>query len=57
MLIDVEASQQYLNVLKSRLQGLTVEELKALEAEVIQKPKEFKPFLIEAIQQLLKSTI
>jgi hypothetical protein len=55
MIIEVEASERYLNLLKSRLKGLSIKELKELKTEVIKKPKAFKPFLIDAIKELLNA--
>ena len=55
MLIEVEADERYLNILKSRLQGLSIKELKELKTEVIKKPKAFKPFLLDAIKELLNA--
>jgi hypothetical protein len=55
MLIDVRPDQRYLNVLKSRLKGLSIKELKELKNQVIKDPKQFKPFLIDAIKELLNA--
>ena len=54
-MIDVKPDQKYLNVLKSRLKGLSFKELKELKDQVIKDPKEFKPFLLDAIKQLLNA--
>ena len=55
MLIDVKPDQRYLNLLKLRLKGLSVKELKELKNQVVKDPKEFKPFLLDAIKQLLNA--
>ncbi len=54
-MIDVKPDQRYLNFLKSRLSGLSIKDLKELKNQVVKYPKEFKPFLLDAIKQLLNA--
>jgi hypothetical protein len=55
MLIDVKPDRRYLNLLKSSLKGLSVKELEKLKCQVVKDPKEFKPFLLDAIKELLNA--
>ena len=55
MLIDVQPSERYLKILKSSIEHLDIKDLKDLKRQVIKDPLKFKPFLLDAIKQLLNS--
>ena len=54
MLITVKPTDQYLNRLQQHLKDYSIIELQHLQLQVKLNPQNYKPYLYEAIQNLLK---